>query len=95
MLIYASITGVGLAMLWQRAEPLKPAREWIIIRLNRLHDQTRSYPIWWLKGALGCETCLSPWMAWMVAGIWLQSWEALAAGPIAYVLVHLMPRSAT
>lgn len=96
-ILIAALCGIGLSMLWQRAEPLKPAHDWLIIRLNRLHDQLAlrklpKYPIWWLKGVLSCEDCLSPWMA-LAAGLALGlHWYSLVALPTAFAIYHLFPK---
>lgn len=92
--LLAALIGIGLGMLWDRAEPLKPVHNWVIIRLNRLHDwlavrKLPKYPIWWLKGALSCEPCSSPWLA-LGAGLVLGlDWYALAAIPVSFAIYHL------
>ncbi len=32
----------GIVLLWHRAKPLKPVREWLIVRLHRTHEWIRS-----------------------------------------------------
>jgi hypothetical protein len=94
-ILIAALCGIGLAMLWQRAEPLKPVKDWTIIRLSRLYDllavrKLPRGPIWLLKGALGCEACLSPWMG-LFSGLALGlGWLSLAALPVAFALYHLL-----
>jgi hypothetical protein len=95
--IVAALIGIGLAMLWQRALPVAPVRSWAIIRLSRLYDtltvrKLPRWPIWWLKGALGCEDCLCPYLATAAGfGLGLGAW-CWGAGAVAFALYHLAIR---
>lgn len=94
-LLWAALCGIGLAMLWQRADPVKPLRNLVIIRLSRLHDRLAvkklpKYPIWWLKGVLGCESCLAPWLAGGIGPVFDLAWYSFAAVPIAFAIYHLL-----
>ena len=93
-ILIAALCGIGLGMLWDRAEPLKPIHDWITIRLNRLHDWLAvrglpRYPVWLVKGAQSCEPCSSPWLA-LGSGLALGlGWHALVAMPVAFAIYHL------
>ena len=91
----AALCGIGLAMLWARALPVKSLHDFVIIRLNRifewfLYRKLPSYPFWFLKGVFGCESCLAPWLALgsgLALGLW---WYSIAAMPVAYATYHLL-----
>lgn len=93
--LLAALCGIGIGMLWQRADPVKPFRQWVVIRLNRLHDRLvvkrlPRYPVWWLKGVLACESCLAPWLAAASGPIFGLGWYSFAAIPIAFAIYHLL-----
>ena len=94
-ILIAALCGIGIAMLWQRGEPIKPVHNWVVIRLNRIHDKLAvrkwpKYPVWWLRGVLSCESCLAPWMA-LGSGLAMDlGWYAFAALPTSFAIYHLL-----
>ncbi len=95
-LLVASLAGVGTALLWSHAQPLETPRNWAVGRLSRLYDRLTlknlpRYPIWLLKGALGCGECLAPWAALVIALLLDLQWYALLAMPCAYVISRKLP----
>lgn len=90
-ILVAALAGVGISLLWMHALPLEPLRNWIVVRLSRLHDRLAlrglpRYPVWLLKGALSCGECLAPWAALVVALLLDLQWYALLAMPCSYAL---------
>ena len=101
LLFIASLAGIGLGMLWTRAEPLKDLHDWVIIRADRCHTWavTRKwrisrmiwvYPFWHFKGIIGCEDCFAPYLAAGLALALGLKWYSLLAMPMAYAIYHLL-----
>lgn len=89
--LVAALAGVGISLLWNHAKPLEAPRNWIVVRLNRLYDWLAGhglprYPVWFLKGILGCGECLAPWAALGVALLLDLQWYALLAMPCSYAI---------
>ena len=101
-IIIAALCGIGLGMLWDRAEPLIPLHDFVIIKLNRLYDwlSTKKLPkfliwlpkyfLWWMKGAISCEPCSSPWLALGSGLILGLGWKSLIAMPVAFAIYTLL-----
>lgn len=94
-ILIAALCGIGFSMLWNRAEPLVPLHNFVIIKLNRLYDwlsikKLPKYLIWWLKGIISCEACFSPWLAFISGLIMGLGWESIITAPIAFAIYHLM-----
>jgi hypothetical protein len=93
---------MGIAMLWHRARPIKPIREHAILILNRIWErlavgrskwnpiQIPAYGVWWLKGILQCESCLTPWTAGLTAIAFGLQWGEVASCSTAAYAVHTL-----
>lgn len=94
-IITIALCGIGISMLWCRAVPITPIKDFVIIKLNRIYEmlvvrKMPSYPVWLLKGMLSCEACATPWFA-LLSGLIIGSWfNSIIAMPISFAIYTLL-----
>lgn len=99
ILIFAA---VGIVLLWHRAEPLRPIRIFLLRWLNRWWEgmvvgrrtfwRIPAWPLWWLKGVVGCGECLAPYCGAGVAFVAGERWWSIPMGLSVYAIYVLTER---
>lgn len=77
LIVFAAL---GVVLLWERAKPIQPIRDWVVIRANRMWQRVvtkgvpaLAWPFAWLKGVAGCGECLSPYAGFFLSLCWQEN----------------------